>query len=679
MLKNEYLNCNKKSQMKKGTNIALKFVLFIAILSLSTITNGCVLVEDNPESYTITFKANYPDGNDKTVNILSTQKINEYVPSLNREGYDFKGWFTNKIGDGVAININQTIDSDLTLYAIWEPKAYSLSVVTNIPGDEKLFLSLQYDAFIADYLPLIHRYGYEFDGWYSDRALTKQVDPATTKNVSISLFARWSDVKTDYYVATNGSDDGDGSPTKPFQTFEKAISMMAPGDAMIVFGGTYNQQLFITNSGTENAWLTFKAYENEKVILDGTGIVTSPDNGLWYGMVRITDVSYIIIDGFEVINATSSAIFAADSHHINIINNHTINSQNPGIFAWYTDDLLINGNEVESACMHPDSGLEDISLRFNKRVIVSNNHVHHSDNIAIDAAGGVEDALIYDNLVEYTGLGLYVDSWDGDLSNVQIYNNISRYNNIGVCVNTENGGTVTNVNVYNNLVYGNTDDGMVIGWGGVEGQSLTITNVHYHSNKIYNNLGDGVVIYGQSNSTLDQIFIYNNFIYDNLGCGIVVSGITAYLPYSLNDIWLINNTILNNGSAEVWSSGGISINNHENAIGTMDNIYIQNNMMVDNFTFSISLWPWGKQPNTITISHNLISGYRNAGGFGETKGIDFVEADPGFSDSGNRDLHLSSSSKAIDAGISLSIVIDDFDFELRNDGQHDIGADEYHK
>ena len=161
----------------------------------------------------------------------------------------------------------------------------------------------------------------------------------------------------------------------------------------------------------------------KKVILDGTGIVTSPDNGLWYGMVRITDVSYIIIDGFEVINATSSAIFAADSHHINIINNHTINSQNPGIFAWYTDDLLINGNEVESACMHPDSGLEDISLRFNKRVIVSNNHVHHSDNIAIDAAGGVEDALIYDNLVEYTGLGLCVDSWDGDLSNVQIYNN----------------------------------------------------------------------------------------------------------------------------------------------------------------------------------------------------------------------------------------------------------------
>ena len=29
-----------------------------------------------------------------------------------------EGWFTNKIGDGVAININQTIDSDLTLYAI---------------------------------------------------------------------------------------------------------------------------------------------------------------------------------------------------------------------------------------------------------------------------------------------------------------------------------------------------------------------------------------------------------------------------------------------------------------------------------------------------------------------------------------------------------------------------------
>ena len=329
--------------------------------------------------------------------------------------------------------------------------------------------------------------------------------------------------------------------------------------------------------------------------------------------------------------------------------------------------------------MHPDSGLEDISLRFNKRVIIKNNYVHDSDNIGIDAAGGVQDAQIYNNLVERTGLGFYVDSWDGDLFNIAIYDNISRYNNVGLCVNTENGGTVNRVDVYNNQIYSNTDDGMVIGWGGVEGQSLTISEIYYHSNKVYDNLGDGIVIYGQNNATLNHIFIYNNMIYHNLGSGIVVSGLTAYQPYLLNDIHLVNNTIINNGSSEIWSSGGILISNQENAIGSMDKIYILNNIVANNFTFSISVWPWGKQPNTISIGYNLIDNYRSADGFGETKGENFIEGNPNFVDAANRDFHLSSTSKAINAGTNLAIVVDDFDFEPRDVGNYDIGADEYRK
>jgi len=609
-------------QTGKMRPFTLRIIVLIVAFGFLFTSSGCTLVEeDENEVYSITFKANYPGGEDFTTSILSRQKIVEVAPSVSRDGYIFRGWYYNEQGTGPEINNFQTINSNLVLYAKWEQaNHYTINLISNIPQTENMILSVPYDIPASEVIPEISRYGYQFVGWFSNQSLTEPVDTSQLKNISQTLYAGWRDVETDYFVATEGNDNNDGSFERPFKTFKKALSVMTPGDTLVVFGGTYHEQLFVNKSGTEDAWLRFKAYANDTVIIDGTGITTDSLSGLWYGMIRITDVNYISIDGFTVINSPSSAIFVADGHHISITNNRTKDSQNPGIFAWYVDDLLIDGNEVESACLHPDSGLEDISLRYNKRVTLCNNFIHHSDSIGIDVAGGVQDALVYNNLIEYTGLGIYVDSWDGDLSNVQIYHNISRYNNVGVCVNTENGGTVNNVQVFDNLIFGNTDDGMVIGWGGVEGQTLTISNVHFYANQIYDNLGDGVVIYGQANSTIEQIFVYNNFIYNNLGCGIVVSGITPHLPYSLDNIWLVNNTIIRNGSETTWASGGIFISNHENAGGKMDNITIQNNIVDNNYTFSIAVWPWGKQPNKITISYNLIQGYRNAGSYGETKG-----------------------------------------------------------
>ncbi len=653
-----------------------KIMFFLVAFGLVAFNVSCAGLEDEPEMYSLTFKANFSGGEDQTFNISPTQHIIDFVPTIDREGYLISGWFDNQVGSGTARNLRSTINNDLTLYAKWEPISFSVELVTSIPGEGITSVSVPYGAYLADYLPVVNRYGYEFIAWFDDSLLTQPVNAAETKNVSMTLYAGWKDVNTEYYVSTVGNDDHEGSSAQPFSTFEKAVSVMTPGDTMIVYGGTYNEQLVIDKSGTEDAWLCFAAYPGAEVVIDGTGIMTSWD-GLWYGMILVLEQSYISINGFKVINASGSAIFVGDSHHIDILNNHTINSQNPGIFAWGVDDLLIDGNEVEMACMHPESGLEDISLRGNKRVIVRNNHVHDSDNIAIDAAGGVENARIYDNLVEYTGLGIYVDSWDGDLSDVHIYNNISRYNNVGLCVNTENGGSVENVLVYNNQIYGNTDDGMVVGWGGVPGRSLSISEVHFYANKVYDNLGDGIVIYGREHADIDSIFVYNNYVYDNQGAGIAISGLSDISPFSLNEIWIINNTIVNNGSEDTWFSGGIAIGSQANAIGTMSNIHIQNNIVSDNFTFSIAIWPWGRQPETITISHNLIDGYRNAADCGERKGIDFIEASPGFVDPDNHDFRLLPSSLAIDAGFGIGMIRFDHDSDPRPFDDVDIGADEY--
>lgn len=109
----------------------------------------------------------------------------------------------------------------------------------------------------------------------------------------------------------------------------------------------------------------------------------------------------------------------------------------------------------------------------------------------------------------------------------------------------------------------------------------------------------------------------------------------------------------------------------------MHNIYVQNNIVSNNFTFSVAVWPWGKQPDSITISHNMIHGYRNAANFGETKEVDFIESDQMFTDLTNHDLHLLPSSPANHIGFITDMIVNDYEFNPRTDGFPDIGADEY--
>ena len=76
----------------------------------------------------------------------------------------------------------------------------------------------------------------------------------------------------DYYVATNGNDGAAGSLAAPYATIQQAVSVMGAGDACYVRGGIYHED--VTFSGKNN--LTFKAYANEAVTMDGTVEVNTP-------------------------------------------------------------------------------------------------------------------------------------------------------------------------------------------------------------------------------------------------------------------------------------------------------------------------------------------------------------------------------------------------------------------
>ena len=156
---------------------------------------------------------------------------------------------------------------------------------------------------------------------------------------------------TTYYVATTGSDSANGTSTStPFATLQKAADVAGAGDTVLVRGGTYQQIVEISKSGTSGNEITFDAYPGsgtrETVILDGK-MQLPPGNWvdgstdrtpygqklgfIWTPMVRISG-SYIQFKNMQIINGRGVGVWVqrpgsgAYNHHVTLedllIENH---------------------------------------------------------------------------------------------------------------------------------------------------------------------------------------------------------------------------------------------------------------------------------------------------------------------------------------------------------------------
>jgi hypothetical protein len=78
-----------------------------------------------------------------------------------------------------------------------------------------------------------------------------------------------------YYVATNGSDSNPGtSLNSPFRTIQKCASVAHAGDTCWIRGGVYRETVRPARSGASGAPITFRAYNQEVVIINGADVVT---------------------------------------------------------------------------------------------------------------------------------------------------------------------------------------------------------------------------------------------------------------------------------------------------------------------------------------------------------------------------------------------------------------------
>ena len=81
---------------------------------------------------------------------------------------------------------------------------------------------------------------------------------------------------TDYYVSNDGNDNNSGTIDNPFLTIQKAADTMSAGDICYIRQGNYHEVVSMNNNdGSESTPLIFSAYENERVLLDGTVLLES--------------------------------------------------------------------------------------------------------------------------------------------------------------------------------------------------------------------------------------------------------------------------------------------------------------------------------------------------------------------------------------------------------------------
>jgi hypothetical protein len=77
-----------------------------------------------------------------------------------------------------------------------------------------------------------------------------------------------------YYVATTGDDNNNGTIGAPFKTIQKAASLMKPGSACYIRQGIYRETVKPVYTGLAGAPLTFQAYGNDVVVISGADPVT---------------------------------------------------------------------------------------------------------------------------------------------------------------------------------------------------------------------------------------------------------------------------------------------------------------------------------------------------------------------------------------------------------------------
>lgn len=218
-------------------------------------------VYDSRPFYTVKFDANGHGTNPASQVRFKGELVSEPQP-LQADGYDFGGWFRERYCSTQWNFAEDKMKESITLYAKWTeiPKftvTFSLNGHgTKAPDSQKVTRD---ETATEPEAP--SAYGYDFAGWFKEKACTTQWNFTTDKiTCDTTLYAKWTDVPK--YTATfnlNGHGTKAPDPQKVYRD-EKISKPANPTDDAWNFCGWYKE------AGCVTPW----NFETDKLVADVT-------------------------------------------------------------------------------------------------------------------------------------------------------------------------------------------------------------------------------------------------------------------------------------------------------------------------------------------------------------------------------------------------------------------------
>ena len=285
-----------------------------------------------------------------------------------------------------------------------------------------------------------------------------------------------------FFVSTEGSDGNDGSLSSPWRTVIHAWRNSGGGDTVYVRGGTYieSQMWLRGGGGSNNQFWTLKAYPGETPIFTNARLLPDDD--------------YIRIQGLHLTGSSYAKVVSYSEgihEHIEILDN-VFTGASPALY-YICNNGLVQGNTVNLT----NAGSHGLYIMHGSNNIIRNNyvrgalkygiHIYDEEKYPSEGSVSIKNLLVENNTVvgSVRSSGFIISGGDGskppiDIDGVVIRNNVT-INNAANGIRIAFQGHIRNVDIFNNVIYGNERSGISITASDVD--DITIKNNIFSSNK----------------------------------------------------------------------------------------------------------------------------------------------------------------------------------------------------
>jgi parallel beta-helix repeat protein len=225
----------------------------------------------------------------------------------------------------------------------------------------------------------------------------------------------------DLVASPTGSDSAAGTAAAPFQSAEKLVSSLAPGQTGCLHGGTYDENVKVSQGGNAGAPVTLTSYPGETATVVGRFWVAR-------GADYVT-VSHLNLDGRNSQNLPSPTITAnhATFSYDDVTDDHTAICFSVGDSTWgAADGTLITDSRVHDCGIMPAHNYNHgIYVDDATNTTISWNEIYNNSDRGVQLYPNAQHTTVDHNIITGNGENILFSGDDGQASSgADVYDNI---------------------------------------------------------------------------------------------------------------------------------------------------------------------------------------------------------------------------------------------------------------